>query len=130
MARNINDLSGLYPAQNFDQGGRAPFPRRIEHNRRLARLKFSEERGKQVLGLAGDELAIWAAFLDGVLPRRFDRQGIQFHSHKPLNQVSGLEAEKSHAAIDIHEETRAAFLQTLAHNLHQFRKQKKIVLKE
>jgi hypothetical protein len=55
---------------------------------------------------------------------------VQFHAHKPLEQVRHFDPEKADSAIRVHQESHAALRHTVTHRFHQLRQQEEVILEK
>src|ERR1039458_4622770 len=130
VAGYVDNLRRPHPAQQLQRLRPATLARRVQQHRRRLGRKTRQQRRQKFLRGPRYEFAVGASARNGVPPRRLDRQTVQLHADKGLDQVTQLKAEEANTAIYIHEMACPAAAQAITHGFKQLGQQEEVILKE
>src|ERR1035438_9412277 len=130
VAGYVDNLRRPHPAQQLQRLRPATLARRVQQYRRRLGRKTRQQRRQKFLRGPRYEFAVGASARNGVPPRRLDRQTVQLHADKGLDQVTQLKAEEANTAIYIHEMACPAAAQAITHGFQQLGQQEEVILKE
>ncbi len=103
VATHVEDLTGAGLTEDVETGWTATDARWIEEDGGEGGIEALEQAGEEVIGTAGDELAIADSAALGIAPGGLDGGGIEFDAEERFDFGGEFDAEEADAAIGVDE---------------------------